>query len=301
MPRSVLNIAHRGARAFAPENTLEAIEKASRFAADMVELDVHLSRDGELIVHHDDDLVRCSDVRLRFPHRSSYFVSDFTAAEIRTLDAGSWYPTELQKSREGRQPFLRTLTDVELREFVPDTDLQHYRSGRVRVPTLPECLQCADRIGLLINVEIKAIPRFYPGIAEMVVGLVESLGMTDRVIISSFDHQQLAVVRQLSSAIATAVLTSDRLFDPAAYIARVLDADAYNPGCSEAHDSIGFGSVGEIVDVTTIKAARAAGLGVHVWTENDPDRMARLVRAGVTGVFTDYPNRLREVLETNGS
>src|SRR5947199_4696463 len=89
-PTPVLNIAHRGARAFAPENTLEAIAAATHFGCHMVELDVHLSRDGELIVVHDDDLVRCSNVRQVFPGRAPWFVSDFTAQEIAKLDAGSW-------------------------------------------------------------------------------------------------------------------------------------------------------------------------------------------------------------------
>src|SRR5438128_3008481 len=84
-PAPVLNIAHRGARAFAPENTLEAIAAAASFGCHMVELDVHLSRDGEPIVVHDDDLVRCSNVREVFPGRGPWFVSDFTTQEIAKL------------------------------------------------------------------------------------------------------------------------------------------------------------------------------------------------------------------------
>src|SRR5947209_13499086 len=104
-PARVLNIAHRGARAFAPENTLEAFAKAARLGCPMFETDVHLSRDGELIVVHDDTLCRCSDVREKFPHRRSYFVSDFTAAEIRRLDAGRWYAEEIDRPIAERQPF----------------------------------------------------------------------------------------------------------------------------------------------------------------------------------------------------
>src|SRR4051812_28372709 len=59
-PVPVLNIAHRGACAFAPENTLESFRKAVDLHCDMIELDVHVSSDGELIVVHDDDLTRCS-------------------------------------------------------------------------------------------------------------------------------------------------------------------------------------------------------------------------------------------------
>src|SRR5437870_6129946 len=109
-PAPVLNIAHRGARAFAPENTLEAIAAATHFACHMVELDVHLSRDGELIVVHDDDLVRCSNVCEVFPVRAPWFVSDFTAQEIAKLDAGSWYTAELNRPAAERQSYLRDIT-----------------------------------------------------------------------------------------------------------------------------------------------------------------------------------------------
>src|SRR5207253_10196487 len=106
-------IAHRGARAFAPENTLEAVAAAARFACHMVELDVHLSRDGELIVVHDDDLVRCSNVREVFPERAPWFVSDFTAKEIAKLDAGRWYVAELNKPPTERASYLRDITEEE--------------------------------------------------------------------------------------------------------------------------------------------------------------------------------------------
>src|SRR5215471_12335133 len=109
-PAPVLNIAHRGARAFAPENTLEAIAAAAHLGCHMVELDVRLSRDGELIVVHDHNLARCSNVREVFPDRGPWFVSDFTASEIAKLDAGSWYVAELNKPRAARESYLRDLT-----------------------------------------------------------------------------------------------------------------------------------------------------------------------------------------------
>lgn len=81
----VLNIAHRGARAFTPENTIAAFEKAIRFNCQMIELDVHMSMDGELVVHHDDQLTRCTDVKIKFPGRSTYFVSEFEYNTLYTL------------------------------------------------------------------------------------------------------------------------------------------------------------------------------------------------------------------------
>jgi glycerophosphoryl diester phosphodiesterase len=84
-------IAHRGSSGIAPENTAAAIRTAIRQDADFVEIDVQRSKDGRLVNFHDCTLVRTTDVEERFPGRPSYRVSDFTWAELRTLDAGSWF------------------------------------------------------------------------------------------------------------------------------------------------------------------------------------------------------------------
>jgi glycerophosphoryl diester phosphodiesterase len=215
-----LNIAHRGARARAPENTVEAIEQAARLGADMVEIDVHLSVDGELVVTHD-------------------LSGNLTLAEIRRQDP--------------------------------------------RIPTLSECLACARRLALLVNVEIKNLPAAYPGIEAKVLAAIARADAVRDVLVSSFDHQSLAAVRQLETIIATAVLTDDRLYQPVEYLTR-LDADALHPG-------------GYNPGRDTVMAIRAGGRGVNVWTENDPARMRALVEAGVTGIITDYPDRLCELLD----
>src|SRR5919197_3763261 len=137
----VLNIAHRGARAVVPENTIAAIEKAAELGADIVEIDVHLSRDGELVVTHD-------------------LAGSPTLAEIRAKDP--------------------------------------------RIPTLPQCLARARDLSLLVNVEIKNLPRPYVQIEQAVVNAIERQGAARHVIVSSFDHQSVAIVGQLHAAIATA-------------------------------------------------------------------------------------------------
>jgi glycerophosphoryl diester phosphodiesterase len=295
MPAQVWNIAHRGARAFAPENTVYSFAKAKTFGCPMFETDVHRSKDGELIVHHDDELLRCTDVVEKFPGRRTYCVSDFTCAELQRLDAGSWYVKQLCLSAAQRDGFLRSLTDDEVHQFVSSEDRAFYSSGQVRLPTLRETLELAAREGMMVNIEIKTLPRMYPGLTEAVVQLVVDMGLQDRVLLSSFDHEQLLVVRRLNDAIATAVVTSDRLAKPGEYL-RMLDADAYHPSCCGAHDSMGFGSVSGMLDSRGIQEARDAQRGVNVWTCNDKDHMQQLIAAGVTGLITDFPNRLRDVL-----
>jgi glycerophosphoryl diester phosphodiesterase len=299
MPAQVLNIAHRGARAFAPENTLYAFAKAKIFGCPMFEADVHRSKDGELIVHHDDELLRCTDVVEMFPGRRTYFVSDFTCDELERLDAGSWYVKQLRLPAAERNCFLRGLTGEEMHKFVSSDDRAIYASGQVRLPTLRETLEFAEREGMMVNIEIKTLPRMYTGLTEAVVQLVVEMGLEDRVLISSFDHEQLLVVRRLNDAIATAVVTSDRLAKPSEYL-RMLDADAYHPGCYGAQDSMGFGSVSGKLDSRSIQEARDAQRGVNVWTCNDPNEMRHLIAAGVTGLITDFPNRVRDVLAEFG-
>jgi len=88
---SVLNIAHAGARSLAPENTIAAASKALEVGADMWELDVAVTRDGELILFHDDSLARTTDAVNRFPDRAPWTFTTFSLAEVRSLNAGSWF------------------------------------------------------------------------------------------------------------------------------------------------------------------------------------------------------------------
>ncbi|WP_033411776.1 glycerophosphodiester phosphodiesterase [Methylosarcina fibrata] len=288
----VLNIAHRGARAYAPENTLAAFAKAVSFGCPMIEIDVHRSKDGELVVHHDDQLGRCTDVKTKFPERSSYYVSDFTWNELNELDAGSWYAGQLALPAHRRDYPLHGVTQEELDRYVSTEELAYYASGQIKLPTLKETLEFAQEAGLMVNVELKTLPRMYPGLAEAVVRLVETMAMENRVLISSFDHAQLVVVRRLSPLIATAVLTGDRLASPREYLQRI-DADAYHPST----DSVGLGSLEGEPDPAGWADVLASGRRVNVWTCNDKKQMRQLLEAGITGLISDFPNRVAEVLQ----
>ena len=105
-----VNIAHRGASAYAPEHTLAAYELAIEMGADYVEQDLQLTRDGVLICMHDTTLNRTTDVEQVFPDRAVevvvrgdmrqvWRVADFTLEEIKTLDAGSWFSEEFAGTR----------------------------------------------------------------------------------------------------------------------------------------------------------------------------------------------------------
>ncbi|GAA3952605.1 hydrolase [Actinomadura viridis] len=126
----VANVAHRGASAYAPENTIAAFRLARAQRADMFELDVQETKDHQLILMHDTTLARTTDVESVYPDRAPWPVSAFTLAEIRKLDAGSWFGAKYAGER---------------------------------VPTLAEALRSMRGSGLGLLLEVKA-PSLYPGI-----------------------------------------------------------------------------------------------------------------------------------------
>lgn len=158
----VLDVAHRGASAYAPENTLAAIDAAHEHEATTVELDVQRSKDGELVIVHDTTLARTTDAEEVFPDRAPYNVADFTMKEMRRLDAGSWFDSAYADER---------------------------------IPTLQEALQRLREHDMNLLLEIKS-PALYPGIegdiAEALSNAPDWLtgartGGPDRLTIQSFD------------------------------------------------------------------------------------------------------------------
>ncbi|MFG1706294.1 glycerophosphodiester phosphodiesterase [Nonomuraea sp. M3C6] len=131
---TVTNVAHRGASAYAPENTVAAFQLAGRQRADLFELDVQETKDHELVLMHDTTLSRTTDVERVFPGLSPWNVGDLTLKQIRKLDAGSWFGGKFADER---------------------------------VPTLGEALRAMGGSGMGLLLEIKA-PELYPGIEDRV-------------------------------------------------------------------------------------------------------------------------------------
>ena len=181
-------VGHRGAPDCAPENTMASFNEALRQGADIIELDVQLSADGHVMVFHDGRLDRTSN-----GHGS---LAEGTLAELRMLDAGSW--------------------------FGP-------RFAGEAIPTLEEILAWAkDAVPLLIELKYDGTPG--PALGSAVVQLIQAYKMTDRVMLISFAHQALHWVKQEAPDLAIAALYSARVADPAG-LARAIGANAVMPLC----------------------------------------------------------------------
>jgi glycerophosphoryl diester phosphodiesterase len=267
--KQTLNIAHRGARSLAPENTIAAARKAVEVGADMWEMDVQLTADEELIVMHDNKLPRTSDARQRFPDRRPWKVSDFTLSEIQSLDCGSWFNEQ--------DPFDQIEDGA-----VSARDQQTYASERA--PTLREALQFTRDSDWRVNVELKGLSGESQGqlMVQKVVALIGELDVVERVIVSSFNHDYLRQVRRLSPSISTAVLSVLAIRRPVRYL-EAIGAAAYNPGRSAVRSRM-------------VQTLRSSGLDVYVWTVNDERTMRKLIRMGVSGIITDFPQTLSALL-----
>ena len=292
MGSGVLNIAHRGARAFAPENTLVAFMKAKTFGCHMIEIDVRMSKDDQLIVHHDENLSRCTDVQEKFPDLTNYDLWNFTYDQLSSLDAGSWYVEQLSLPYLERQSFLQKITEDELIRFVSPHDRDTYASRNIKLPTLKQTLEFANGIDMMVNIELKTQPGKEKELAVSVVKLVELMSMEHKILISSFDHELLRKVRQMSDTIAIGVLTSAQIKNLNKYM-QLIDADAYHPNCYGESNSNGI----EKLNLGGIISALEGGCYVNVWTCNDKEDIRQLLACGVSGVISDFPNRVKEVID----
>ncbi|MGC5346053.1 glycerophosphodiester phosphodiesterase [Streptomyces sp. DT171] len=253
--RAPLVIAHRGASAYAPENTLAAVDKADALGIAWVENDVQLTRDGVLVVIHDTDLRRTTDAERVFPGRTSWAVKDFTAAEIARLDAGSW--------------------------FAP-------RYAGARVPTLKQYLRRVERNRQNLLLEIKS-PEIYPGIEKETLRVLRAEGWLDRshvkrrLVVQSFGADSVRKVHQQRPDVTTGFLGTPSVADLPSYAAFT---DQINP----TYTSV---SADYVAAVHKLKGAHGKPLRVSTWTVNDAANAVRVKGFGVDGIITNNPDVVR--------
>lgn len=292
-----LIIAHRGDSSHAPENTLEAARSGRDAGADAWELDVQLTRDGVPVVIHDESLLRTTDVAHRFagdPRGDDGFqVAHFDLDEVRALDAGSWFLVP------GGIP--RTAFEFGTLAHIEADDRARFASGAVRVPTLAEALGLTDELDWLVNVEIKSFPNTNPRLLDAVLDVIAATGTATRILISSFDHGDVARCVRLRPDLATGVLASTPLYAPERYIRDEVRALTYHPSSLV----LGAGSDAYLRSPSplalggeALSALKERGVPVLVYIVNEtaPDGLAaHLAAAGVDGFFSDDPGGLVEL------
>ena len=235
-PLRPLLIAHRGSSGERIENTLDAYELAVAQRSDMIEIDLHQTADGGVVVAHDEHLPG-------LPGEGA--IGAATLDAVRGLDLG----------------------------------------GGARVPTLDEVLDLvAPRIPF--NLELKVGPGgvAYEGLEGRVLDALRARGLDASILFSCFDDGVLRRLREAAPQARIGVLVSG-------HAPRGWQARCEAVGAEAVHLWRGLAGHG------TIQEAHAAGWAVYVYTVDDPGEMRRLLRAGVDGIFTNYPSRLRALLD----
>jgi len=268
--RKVFNIAHRGARSLAPENTISAARKALEVGADGWELDVQMSRDKKMVVIHDENLVRTSNVKEIFPHREPWLVRDFTLKELQELDFGSWF----NETDPFGQIAAGNVSKEEQRSF-----------AGVKILSLEEALEFTKKSKWKVNIEIKSFPFETDNfeLVEKVVDQINQFKMEKMVMVSSFNHAYIKRVKKLNPRITTGALVDKPLNNPANYL-KEIEADVYDVSVSA-------------ISLDEIELLQSKGFSVIIWTVNDEKTMKDLIKVGVDGVITDFPQKLKTILD----
>ncbi len=224
-----------------------------------METDVQRTADGELVLIHDTTLARTTDVEEVFPGRAPWNVSDFTAAEIARLDAGSWFGEEFAGER---------------------------------VPTLARFLDRLGENGQRLLLEIKA-PARYPGIEADILAELERSGWLapeppgTRLVIQSFDAESVRTVHELAPGVETGFIGTPDVEDLPGYAAF---ADQINPRYGDL-------TAAYVAEIQALRGPHGEPVEAHTWTVDDGPTARAVAELGVDGIITNFPDVVRAALE----
>lgn len=275
LPPRPWNIAHRGAAAYAPENTIPAYTLAADQGAHFVEIDLQRTKDGQLVSLHDITLERTTDVARVFPDRARpapddaerrprWWLDDFTLEELRRLDAGTWFDPGF---------------------------------AGTRIPTFEEIIRAVrGRTGIFI--ELKS-PERYPGIEAEMMALLESHGLhlpgadpRTPIVVQSFSVPSIQTLADLETTLPLHVLVPARDADVWMSDEGLRRIQGFATGISPEKPTLDTHAAGW-------RRATALGLSITPWTfrastvkgyASVTDEMQRYIGAGAAGVITDNPD-----------
>jgi glycerophosphoryl diester phosphodiesterase len=259
VPRPIV-FGHRGASGEAPENTLPAFERALAQGAAILETDVQLTRDGEVVVAHDADVSRTTN--------GSGAIAGLRFRELAQLDAGH--------------------------HFSPDAGTSHpFRGQGVRIPALREVFRRLPEARF--NVEVKSGD---PRLVAAVVRLVAEHERADRTLLAAAEADTLAALRAELARRGVAAAVGASAADVLGFVRAALDQG--EPPAHVMALQVPPSFAGQpLVTRELIDFAHRCDVQVHVWTINEEAEMKRLLTLGVDGIMSDFPGRLRAVVDAH--
>jgi len=262
----VLNIGHRGASGYAPEHTIPSYDLALEQGADYIEIDLQMTADGVLVAMHDDTLDRPATAPEGVPEEyCTGPVIEKTLEQIKMCDVGSWF-----------------------NETYPQYTSEEYVG--LQIPTLEEIFQ---RYGTSVNYYIETKnPEAAPGMEEELLRLMKQYGLIKpaakrwQVLIQSFSAESLQKIHELEPSLPLIQLYSDTESSESIQ-ASLAEVSTY---------AVGIGPSKTDVDAALVEATHALCLDVHPYTVNEMAEMEALIALGVDLMFTNFPDRLEELL-----
>jgi glycerophosphoryl diester phosphodiesterase len=273
MERRIIAYAHQGGAWESPSSTIFAIDRALAAGATAVELDVHATADGELVVCHDATVDRTTP--------AAGTIASFTLAELRQLDFSYWFVpgADVTPDRpEGEYPY---------RGRAPE-------DPRFGIATLREVLERFPDV--VLNLDIKQTAPVVTPYEESLARLLAEFERTDDVIVASFLDPATDAFRKCAPNVATSAGTS-----ATAEFWRAVQAKEAVPQVPVVAYQVPE-RMGDlvVVDEAFVEAAHRNGKAVHVWTVNEATAMERLIGLGVDGIISDVPTILCRVTAEKG-
>lgn len=293
-----LIIGHRGAAGLAPENTLAAFSRACELGVDGIELDVLVSADGELVVHHDfrlkPEIARTADGTW-ISAASPPAVRDLTLAQLKSYDVGRLQP---KTSYAGRYP-----------EQAP--------SDGERIPTFKEVIRffknsCSPSTRLFVEVktspEQAALTPRPEEVSDLVVNMLREERIMERTWVLSFDWRNLVHIQKIAPELVTVYLTisapgSDTLQPnrpgPSPWMAG-FDIDDFNGSAPRAVKAAGgrvWSPFFRNLTSESLVEAHQLGLKVSVWTPDSPEDLKHMIDMKAEAITTNRPDVLKKVLK----
>ncbi len=252
-------IGHRGAGGEAPENTLPSFQKALNDGATVVELDVHGTKEGEVVVIHDPTLERTTNGRGQ--------VRKHKFEELRELDAGYWFT----KGEGSHYPF---------------------RGQNIKIPTLEQFLTTFPEAKAIIEIK-----QARPSIVRKVTGTIRKLSRENSVLLATEDDRIMKEIRAELRKNGMVVASGFSYGEVAAFMNCVTAGkeSAYVPPGQALQIPREYAGI-KLVSEQTLRAAHELGVEMFVWTVNETAEMSELLELEVDGIITDYPARLRGLL-----
>jgi glycerophosphoryl diester phosphodiesterase len=273
LERRIIAYAHQGGAWESPSSTLHAISHALAAGATAIELDVHATSDGELVVCHDATVDRTT--------ASSGAIASFTLAELRSMDFSYWWIPGADVSPG------RPAQEYPFRGRAPE-------DRAFGIATLREVLERFP--GVVLNLDIKQTAPVVAPYEQALARLLAEYDRVDDVIVASFLDPATDAFRGFAPHVPTSAGTM-----ATAEAWRAAQAGEAIPEMAAVAFQVPerFGDQ-VVVDERFVTAAHAAGKAVHVWTVNDTESMGRLLDLGVDGIISDLPTMLCGVLAARG-